>query len=202
MRTPWRAAIVVAVALVVGSCSSGTSSHPSDDSTATTTPVSPSTVLNPNPAVTVPFTADNGALTVTGGPGPDDVTQDQAVAITNNLLGDRTRPAEIISVVSGLVTLATGLTIDTVSGQPAWVVVYHREVLASCPAMSTTMTAPPTASNLEAMIVLGPPTPAGEDIRQTPSPVYDYLGAGLGTCGGARETPRVLDLYDLYNGQR
>jgi hypothetical protein len=199
MRTPWRAAIVIAVAFAVAGCSSGTSTSP-NATTAPTAPVSPSTVLDPSPGVTVPFTADNGALTVTAGPAPDNVTQDQAVSITNNLLGAHSPTAQILSAVSGLVTFGPGLTADTVSGQPAWVIVYRRDGVVACPAMPTTATAPTTASNLQAMIVLGPPTPAGEDIRQTPPPVYDYRGAGIGLCGPA-EAPRVLALFDIYNGQ-
>ncbi len=199
MRAGWWLVAVVVASLGASSCSPDQSA--SSPSTVPASQIAPSTVLNPSPGITVPFTADDGAFVVTAGAAPDTVTQDQAVAVAKDLLGSLPTAPQIRTVVAGRVTFAPGLTSDSVVERSAWIVVYTQESIGACVGLSTTPVAPASASNLQAIVVLGQPTPIGEDIRVSPAPVYDYLGAGLVVCYPSTQ-PRVLDLYQLYNGAR
>ena len=195
-RAGWALAVLILGGALCAGCTSGRSTVTPTTTTAVSTPAS--TVLSPHPTVTVPFTADNGALVVTDGPPPDDVTQDQAVAITNELLRSQVSSPKVTSVVHGLVTLAPGLAADSVTARAAWIVVYDQDQLAACPA-SPQPTAPASASNLRALLVFASPPPVGNDQRIVPSPIYEYQGAGLGLCGPTSQ-PVVLDLNHLRPG--
>ena len=202
MRSRWLvAAAVAAMILASASCSSTGSGRDAAETKSlpeapTSVPVTPSTVLDPSQPLAVPFTADDGALVVTAGPPPSDVTQGQAVAMAEKLLPSGGRVADSNAAVSGLVTLAAGLTHDEVVDRPAWIVPYTQAIRFACPATATPQTAPPAASGLEAMIILRPVPPAGDQLRITPAPAFDYIGAGVIVCAPST-SPKVLDLYEM-----
>jgi hypothetical protein len=196
MSRVWRASVCGVLALVSAACTSGqTVDRPAVPDTAGTVP--PSTILDGSTPVAVPFTADLGALLVTEGPPPSDVTREEAVARFEELR--RSDRPSIVSVVSGLVTLGPGLGVDPVSERPAWVIVYTATVAASCPAMiDPPPTPPPTASHLHAVIVFGDTTTPGFEPTYV-GPVLGYEGAGTGPCT-QRTVPMVLTENQLAIG--
>ncbi len=207
MHVRKRVLVAGAVAVLLAGCSSGgaSRSQPAGSATATTrapvATVPPSTVLDGTRPVTVPFTADDGALVVTTGAPPADVTRDRAVARVRELRRTaRSDDPNIVAVVSGLVTLGPGLSPDAVVDRPAWIVIYTQNLLAACPARGTEPTMPAWASNLRAVIVLGErPLPA-DDGSGTISPIFGYDGAGTGLCDRS-VTPSVVSLDALVRGE-
>ena len=84
------------------------STNPPATASTITSGVPPSTVLDPTTGIQVPFTADDGALTVAVGDPPVNVTQQQAIDLLSSLVArvkgfplDRS-----YAVVSGSVALA------------------------------------------------------------------------------------------------
>jgi hypothetical protein len=192
------AAGVLVVALT--GCTSSSSPTGQPAATESTVPVPPSTVLDGTNAVTVPFTADDGALVVTAGPPPADVTQERAVARVQELRVTSTGdPPHIVGVVSGLVTLRPGLGPDSVVARSAWVVVYTQRLNAACPMRGTEPAIPSSASQLRAIIILGEQPLPTEDGSGTIAPVFGYNGAGTGLCIQSSQ-PGVASLDELIQG--
>jgi hypothetical protein len=194
MGAAGRVGVAVALVALVG-CSSGAVRHDSSSRATTTTPVTaaaggpPSTALNGAQGLAVPFTADNGALVITAGPPPDDVTAQQAADRAARLRTSAGR-APIVTVLSGRVTLAAGLGPTAIVDQPAWIVGYIQEYVAACPgrpAGAIEPTVPPSASHLTAIIITGA------------TAVVGYFGAGTGICT-LRSEPEVASEDDLVNG--
>ena len=161
--------------------------------------VSPSTVEDPTQGLTVPFTADGGALVVTEGEPPPDVTKEQALSRFQELRGSATQPT-VIAVVSGQVSLRPGLGQDLVAYRRAWVVAYTETGITSCPLIDTMPTTPPNASNLRAVVIMGEQPLAGTAGGPPIAPVFGYDGAGTGICGPSME-PVVLTVDQLLHGQ-
>jgi hypothetical protein len=189
--------------LIAGCSSSGPASGPPINTgpTPTAVAVPPSTVLDGTKPVTVPFTADAGALVVTAGPPPGDVTHDRAVTRVQELR--RTARADdpsIVAVVSGLVTLRAGLSADSVINRPAWIVIYTQNLMAACPAIATEPQVPSWASNLRAVVILGEQPLPANDGTGTISPIFGYNGAGPGLCY-RQVTPTVVALDGLIRGE-
>ena len=163
-------AALAALSVVATGCSSS-------GSTATSS-TTPSTVLDGTKAVTAPFTADDGALLVVAGPPPAGVDQDRATEILHQLAPDFPDHPTTYQVFPGRVTMAEGLGAPALDGVAAWVVVYQRYTVASCPVelddgSSTTTTTPPRASGLSVLIVAGPSVT--DDVTR-------YQGAGVNFC--------------------
>jgi len=198
MRRHWRRVVIVLTAATfigITACTT-TSGGPAQVSR-----VSPSTLVDPTQGVTVPFTADGGALVLTEAEPPSDVTKERALTRFNEL---RTHPTPtVVAVVSGLVTLATGLGHDVVVNRPAWVVAYTEIDAVACPSMGPSETSPvppATASHLRAMIMMGeqplPGTAGGPAI----APIFGYDGAGTGVCS-LRTEPTILTEDQLNHGE-
>ena len=188
--------LVVAVALlaIVG-CSSGSGRHDSASPASTAPPVttvvggSPSTVLTGAKGLRVPFTADDGALVVTTGGAPDDVTEQQAADRAIQLRTSAGK-APIVTVVAGRVTIAAGLGPMPIVDQPAWIVAYTQLYVAACPnrlSGGVEPTVPSSASHLTAIIITGSTTLVG------------YFGTGTGICT-LRTEPEVVSESDLVDG--
>jgi len=195
MSRHWPPALIVLVAaLVIGltSCRNTTS-------VGNAQRVSPSTLLDPTQGVKVPFTADGGALVVAKGEPPADVTKERALSRFHELRDPATKPT-VIAVVSGHVSLRPGLGQDLIADRPAWVVVYTESGVFNCPAIETMPTAPPDASNLRAVIMMGEQPLAGTTGGPTIAPIFGYDGAGTGICGPSTE-PAVLTVDQLLQGQ-
>jgi hypothetical protein len=162
------------------SCGSSTPTTTAN-TTPTTAGTPPSTVLNGPGNLTVPFTADDGALTVTAGPPPDGITPTQVQAILEMLgspppSGGFNYPvlpaAWPGSVVSGRVSLKAGLGVPAIDARPAWIVPITYAGLI-CPYNPDEANHPPWASHLAMIIIEG----TGND------QIIEYTGIGGGGCG-------------------
>jgi hypothetical protein len=58
------------------------------------------------------------------------------------------------------------------TNQPAWIVAYRSQIAYGCPMMTGAPPIPPTASELDALIITGPTT----------DQITIYHGAGTGPC--------------------
>lgn len=138
----------------------------------------------------VAFTAGDGALVMTTGPAPDDVTEQQAADRAIQLRTSAGREP-IVTVLSGRVTIAAGLGPMPIVDQPAWIVAYTQLYVAACPDPRLTggvePTVPLSASHLNAIIITG----------ATTAVAYVEAGAGDGTL---RSEPEVVAEADLVNG--
>jgi hypothetical protein len=188
------AAIVLAAATILGITACTTTSG----GPAQVSRVPPSTLVDPTQGLTVPLTADGGALVVTEGEPPSDVTKERALSRFHELRSPATQPT-VIGVVSGLVSLRPGLGHDLVAYRPAWVIAYTETTVSSC-LVETMPTTPPDASNLRAVVIMGEQPLAGTTGGPTIAPIFGYDGAGTDICGPSTE-PGVLTVDQLLHGQ-
>jgi len=126
--------------------------------------------------VTVPFSADDGALVVASGPGPVGVSSGDAERVLRSVLLDPVRsdlniiPHELLI---GRVSLASGLGAPAMDGVPGWVRLYRGVAIASCAALSKPVpVVPDWASALHAIVVTS----------TDPTTIVAYYGAGTGVC--------------------
>ena len=157
---------------------------PTTRASTTPTEVPPSTVLDPTKGIKVPFTADDGALTVAVGDPPVSVSQEQAIALLSSLVPRiKGFPLDLAyAVVSGRVTLAPGLGVPPMTDEAAWVISHTESTGASCGARALgAPEAPTTSSKLSVAIITGP----------TLSDVVMYEGAGTWLCA-PRLSPEAI----------
>ncbi len=171
----------MSVLALVGAACGGTATRASTPTTGTrpttttTPPVPPSTVIGGDTAaLQVPFTADDGALTVTVGPYPSEVTAAEAVAIASSLDGTMLGLPPVVdgAPLPGVVDLHAGFGAPAILHRSAWIVPFHFKLLYACPAQIAPL--PASASKLRVVIVEGP----------RPDQIVIYQGAGGGACGG------------------
>jgi len=137
--------------------------------------------------VTVPFSADQGTLVLADGPGPQDISEDEAQTILGDLFAgtDASKPAPLRPhvLLAGRVSLAPGFGAPALDEVPAWVLIYQgipgATVNCSAPPPGTYPPAPAWASGLHVIIVTDP----------DPSTAVAYDGAGTGLCVPARAEP-------------
>lgn len=164
-----------------------TGSHNASNVGGTTQSPAPTTTPTPTPVVgwsggplSVPLEADDEALVVLDGNPPATVSHDQAVALAQQAVTGVHWSRSTIQVLAGSATISPQLVligqgVPTVADAPAWVVAYHDDVAASCPAIPAIRSVPstaPTASVLDAVVITGP------GIEQ----VIIYHGTGTGPC--------------------
>jgi hypothetical protein len=172
-------AIVLAVAAAACSTTTAPMAHPTSTSTTSTTVEPPSTVQIASTAVqhpsslTTPFTADDGALTVTAGPAPGGITAARAAALVASLRGPIGGfPLKVIQApLPGLVDLEPGHGAPAIKGAAAWIVPFDYGLLPYCPA-EVPATLPTWASGLKVAIVE----------RGDPNQIVIYEGAGAAVC--------------------
>jgi len=195
MSGHWRPVVAAAAAVAVIAC---TSCRTTTAPVANVQPIPPSTLLEPTQGVTVPFTADSGALVVIAGEPPPEVTKERALTRFHDLRASPT--PTVVAVVAGLVTVGAGLGHDVVVNQPAWVVAYTETDVAACPTVEGTPTVPSTASHLRAVIIMGDQPLAGTGAGPMIAPIFGYDGAGTGVCS-PRTEPSVLTEDQLNHGK-
>ena len=76
------------------------------------------------------------------------------------MLGGQDWPRTTTQTLSGRATLSAakaqlGPGVTQLTNQPAWIVAYQSHIAYSCPAMDSTPAIPTTASQLDALVIIG-----------------------------------------------
>jgi hypothetical protein len=190
-----RRRLVLTVALAFMAASACASSHSPSGTSATTETSVPPTTQAPQPLVGwtggplgAPLEADDNALVVGAGDPPPDVTQDQALALAEQAVGPQMWSGATTQAFPGIAALSpqvvqSSVGVHQVTNAAAWIVAYRSSVRPACPYMTPP---PPTASDLDAVIITGP------NIDQA----VVYHGTGGGICRNA-PTPVVVSATRL-----
>ncbi len=174
---------VLMVALVLVAAAGCTSSRPASNASDTAETSVPPTSQPPQPIVgwaagplAPPLEADDNALIVLAGDPPSDVSQDQALAVAQHVVGDAVGGLSMARTFAGVATLSPQLVqigpgVPDITNAAAWVIAYRNRAPVACPSMTST-SIPSTASDLDAVIITGP----------GPDQVTVYHGTGTGPC--------------------
>jgi hypothetical protein len=168
-------ALLMATASACSSSSANSSARSSGSSSTRETTAPPYTFVDPSRGLAVPFTADNGSLTVEPGPPPRRVSDAEAEQLVSRALTGAQALAPAASIYPsgpfpGRVTMAAGLGAPPIRDEAEWVLrLAPSPVAASCP-MEGVPPSTPWASHLLLALV---------DSSKT---VTFYDGAGTGIC--------------------
>ncbi len=134
--------------------------------------------------LTVPFTADQGALVAVAGPAPVGVSAAEARRTVDSLVAQQLSLFHVAQTpLAAQISLRAGIGVPPIHAA-AWIVplALNSKVVINCPVIPAPVPAlPATASDLHVALVIGP----------SPDQVFVYEGAGIGICDEVQRTPVV-----------